>query len=90
MISQVVVNMDSVLKEKAMKKAKREGLPFSSVITMAIRAFVEDKFSIGLVGDFNAKTSREIRQALKDIEKGRNLSPVFNTVDEMKKYVENR
>jgi antitoxin component of RelBE/YafQ-DinJ toxin-antitoxin module len=89
MISQVIVNVDSVLKEKAMKKAKKAGIPFSSVIKMAIKAFVEDRFNVGLIGNLNAKTSRELRQALKDIKKGKNLSPVFNTVDEARKFLDN-
>lgn len=82
--------MDSALKEKAMKKAKMVGLPFSSVINMAVRAFVEDRYDVQFVQKFNAKTDREIRQALKDIKEGKNLSPVFHTVDEMKKWVEDR
>jgi len=90
MTSQVVLNMDSALKEKAMKKAKMVGLPFSSVINMAVRAFVEDRYDVQFVQKFNAKTDREIRQALKDIKEGKNLSPVFHTVDEMKKWVEDR
>jgi len=89
MISQVIVNVDSILKKKAMKKARQVGIPFSSVIKMAIKAFVDDRFNVGLIGNLNAKTSRELRQALKDIEKGKNLSPVFNTVDEARRFLDN-
>jgi antitoxin component of RelBE/YafQ-DinJ toxin-antitoxin module len=89
MITQVIVNVDSLLKAKAMKKAKREGIPFSSVIKMAIKAFVDDRFDVGLIGNLNTKTSRELRQALRDIDKGKNLSPVLHTVDEMRKYLDN-
>ena len=89
MISQVIVNVDSALKEKAMKKAKREGIPFSSVLKMAIKAFVEDKFNVGLIGDLNWRTSRDIRKAIKDIKKGKNLSPSFSTLAEMNKWIDN-
>ncbi len=89
MITQVIVNMDSTLKARAMKKAKKAGLPFSYVINHAVRAYVEDKFGIEFVQKFNAKTDREIRQALKDIKEGKNLSPVFHSVDEARKYLDN-
>jgi len=90
MISQVIFNVDSALKEKAMKKAKREGIPFAAVLKMAVKAFVEDKFNIGYIGDFNLKTSRELRKIYKDIRAGKNLSPVFSTVAEMRKYLEKK
>jgi len=89
MISQVIVNVDSALKKKAMEKAKREGIPFSSVLKMAIKAFVEDKFNVGLIGDLNWRTSRDIRKAIKDIKKGKNLSPSFSTLAEMNKWIDN-
>lgn len=89
MITQVVFNVDSALKDKAMKKAKKEGVPFSAVLKMAVKAFVEDKLNLGLIGDFNLKTSRELRKIYKDIRKGKNLSPGFSTVAEMRKYIEN-
>jgi len=39
---------------------------------------------------FNAKTAREIREAIKDIKAGRNLSPAFSTVAEMRAYLEKK
>ena len=90
MITQVVFNVDSALKDKAMKKAKKEGIPFSAVLKMAVKAFVEDKFNIGYIGDFNLKTSRELREIYKDIRKGKNLSPGFSTAAEMRAYLEKK
>jgi antitoxin component of RelBE/YafQ-DinJ toxin-antitoxin module len=81
--SQVIVNVDSKLKSLAMKKAKSEGLPFSSVLKFAIKAFVDGDIEVGLVENFNKKTRREIVKAEKDFSKGKNLSPRFSTVDEM-------
>ena len=37
----------------------------------------------------NTKTMRQLRKAIKDIKKGKNLSPVFHTVAEMRKYLNN-
>ena len=91
MITQVVFNVDSALKDKAMKKAKKEGIPFSAVLKMAVKAFVEDKFNIGYIGDFNLKTSREIRRTIKDIKKNglKNTSPMFSTLAEMNAWIDN-
>ena len=90
MTSQVVFTIDSVIKAKAMKRAKREGIPFASVLKMATKAFAEGKFNVEGVQEekFNAKTARKIRAALLDIEQGKNLSPAFSTVEEMKTYLE--
>ncbi len=81
--SQVVFNIDSKLKALAMKKAKSQGLPFSSVLKFAIKSFVENKLKFELVPDFNFYTRREIKAALKDIDAGKNISPVFSSADEM-------
>jgi hypothetical protein len=37
----------------------------------------------------NVRTMRQLRRAIKDINIGKNLSPVFSTVSEMKKWLEN-
>ena len=91
MISQVIFNVDSALKEKAMKKAKREGIPFSVVLNMAVKEFVADRMHVGLIGDFNAKTSRDIRSAIRDIKKNghKNLSPKFSTLADMNAWIDN-
>ena len=89
MISQVIINVDSRLKAEAMKKAKKQGLPFSAVIKLAIQAFVDNRFNVGLIGDeqFNLVTRNEIESALKDISKNKNLSPKFKNVDEAIAYL---
>lgn len=90
MNSQVVFTVDSKIKAQAMRRAKREGVPFASVLKLATKAFAEGKFDIGMVNEerFNAKTARTIRAALRDIEQGKNLSPAFSTAEEMKTYLE--
>ena len=74
MTTQVIVNVDKNLKIQAMKKAKREGIPFSAVLKLAIKAFVDGRLSVGLVGDerFNAATRRDMIEAQRDIAKGKN------------------
>lgn len=83
MTSQVIFKLDKQLKEQAMKKAQKEGIAFSSILKMATKAFVDGALNVGLVAEesFNAKTHKEINQALKDIKSGKNLSPRFKTAD---------
>jgi len=87
--SQVIVNVDSKLKSLAMKKAKAQGLPFSSVLKFAIKAFVDGQMNVGIVENFNQKTRKEINKALRDIAKGKNLSPQFSTVAEARAWLDN-
>lgn len=79
MTTQVIFTIDKRLKNEAMRKARSFGLPFSSVLNLATRAFVDGKINIGVVNtpSFNNKTAEEIRSALSDIAKNKNLSPRF-------------
>jgi len=92
MTTQVVFNIDPVIKAQAMRRAKREGVPFASVLKLATKAYAEGKFGIEMVQEekFNAKTAREIRAALKDIKKGKNLSPAFENMDDAIRWLNNK
>lgn len=87
----VIFKIDKKLKERAQKQAKKGGFSLSDYYRSVTIPLAEGKSSIGLIQEehFNAKTAREIRQALKDIKEGKNLSPAFKTVEEMKKYLMN-
>lgn len=80
MTTQVIFTIDKRLKNEAMRKARSFGLPFSSVLNLATRAFVDGKINIGVVDTdpFNNKTRSELIKISNDIKKGKNLSPVFN------------
>ena len=90
MTTQVIFKLDKKLKERAMKKAENEGLPFASVLKLATKAYVEGDLAIGVIpkGAFNPKTRREIAAALKDIKTGKNLSRAFTGVREASEYLE--
>lgn len=88
MTTQVIFKIDKKLKEKAMKKAQSQGLPFASVLKFATRAYVEGEFNIGMKEEkFRPAVRKEIAAALRDIKQGKNLSPVFHSVEEMKEYL---
>lgn len=91
MTTQVIFNIDQKLKERAMKKARGEGVPFSSVLKLATKAYVEGQLDIGVVSSqaFNPKTRREITQALKEIAANKGLSPRFKSARDAMAYLKN-
>jgi len=89
MTTQVIFKIDQKLKDRAMKKAQGEGIPFASVLKLATRAYVDGQLDIGVVSNelFNLKTRREISQTLKEIEIGKGLSPRFKNAREVMAYL---
>lgn len=83
MTSQVIFKIDKKIKDKAMQRARRAGLPFASVLKFATEAYADGRLNIGLTEPerFNEKTRKEIKEALEDIKHGRNLSPAFDASD---------
>ena len=71
MTEQVIFKLDKKLKEQAMKKAKREGVAFSSVLKSATQAYIEDQFEVGLV--YSPELIRDVRAAQKEIKEGKGL-----------------
>lgn len=85
----MVFNIDKNLKKRAMARSKKMGMPLSFILNKAIKNFAEGRWDVDIVEEkFNTKTAREIRQALKDIKEGKNLSPVFNNIDDAIAYLE--
>ena len=88
MTTQIVFNIDPKVKAKAMKRAKRVGIPFASYLRQAAEDFAEGKSGMAIVVEekFNAKTARSIRAALRDAEQGKNIIS-FKTNKEMDDYL---
>ena len=80
MTSQVIFKVDRKLKEQALKKARKEGIAFASVLKLATKAYVNGALEVQLVAQsrLNAKTRRELLGISKDIRQGKNLSPAFD------------
>ena len=51
MTSQIVFNIDSKVKAKAMKRAKSEGVPFSLYLRQAAEDFAEGKRGMAIVDE---------------------------------------
>ena len=89
MNTQVIFKIDKNLKDKAMKKAQREGISFTTILKLATRAFVENQLNVGLVTkeEFNPRTRKAIIRELKDVKNGKNISPGFNNAKDAIAYL---
>jgi len=72
-----------------MRKAQQDGVSFSTILKLATKAYAEGKLrlSISDVPSFNEATRKEIKQALDDIKKGKNLSPAFTNARDAIAYL---
>jgi len=88
MTTQVVFKVDSKVKAKAMKRARKEGIPFAVVLKLLSRAFAEGRLSVDVTRPerFNARTKKELKTALRDIEQGKNIVS-FRNAKETDKYL---
>ncbi len=86
MNTQIVFKIDSKIKTQAMKRAKREGVPFASVLKMATKAFAEGELSIDLVEEVRPEKLRlwERQSRLLDQGKGTKLS----SMKEYRKFID--
>ena len=92
MTTQVIFKIDKQLKDRAMKKAEREGLPFASVLKFATRAYADGELNIGMIPKekvFNMKTRRLLRRELRGIKLGKNISPRFTNAKDAIAYLKN-
>jgi len=82
------IKMDHKLKSEVQKVAKEMGLLVSALMNNAARKIIETRsitFQAPLIP--NTKTAKILDKALKDIKAGKNLSPVFNTAEEVDRYL---
>ena len=89
MTNKMIFNVDSKIKERAMRKAQQDGVSFSTVLKLATKAYAEGKLRLTIsdTSSFNEATRKEIEQALDDIKKGKNLSPAFTNARDAIAYL---
>ena len=91
MKTMINVKTDVTIKKKAQTLARGLGLPLGTVINSYLRQFIADqRIEFSLLPVPNKRTSRLLDRALKDIESGKNLSPVFSSGQEMDRYLRRR
>lgn len=90
MTTQVIFKIDKKLKEKAVKKARKEGISLTAFYKHATERYVEDDLRVGLVQGPeipNARTARLLERIDKDVKAGKNLSPGFDNAEDAIRYL---
>lgn len=88
MTTQVVFNIDPKIKARAMKRAKKEGVPFAVILKMATKAFAEGRFSLDIVdGEVRPEKLKLWEQQSRLVEQGKGRR--FASAKEAMEYVEN-
>jgi len=86
----VTIKINKEVKKVAQKQARREGISLANLFASRITSFFSypiSKEDFRSDEKLNARTIRELTKISKDAKEGKNLSPVFKTVEEMKKYL---
>ena len=82
------IKTDKEVKRAVQKIAKELGMPLSTIVNAYLRQLLREKrvnFALPLIP--NKKTTRLIRKAEEDYRKGKNISPVFGTAEEVITYL---
>ena len=88
MNSQVVFNVDAKVKARAMRRAKREGVPFASILKLATKAFADGRFSLDVVEkEIRPEKLRLWERQSRLFERGKGKR--FASAKKAMKYVEN-
>jgi antitoxin component of RelBE/YafQ-DinJ toxin-antitoxin module len=71
MTSQVIFKIDTKIKEKAMKRAKAEGVPFASFLKMATEKYAEGEMGIELVMEILPQKMKLLERESRLLDKGK-------------------
>ena len=71
MDSQVIFKVDSATKARAMRRAKREGVPFASVLKHATKAFADGRLSMELVEEVRPEKLKLWERESKRLDEGK-------------------
>jgi antitoxin component of RelBE/YafQ-DinJ toxin-antitoxin module len=85
MTTQVVFNLDTKIKAKAMKRAKKKGIPFAAVLKLAATAFAEGRVDFDLVEEEVRPEKLKLwEKQSRLVEQGKGKR--FNTIEEFRAY----
>lgn len=90
MTSQVIFTMDKALKDRALRKAKAQGIPFSAVLKMAVKAFADGSLGVRLVEEdppLRPASAKLLKKALADTNAKKHLSQAFSNVEDSLQYL---
>ena len=89
MTTQLMVKIDTGLKQRVAKKAKKQDLSLTDLVKMTFHAYDRGLMEPGMVVREQLRPSvvRELKKISKDIKEGKNLSPAFSSAKEMDDYL---
>ena len=90
MTSQLMVKIDTGLKQRVAKKAKKNDLTLSDLVKMAFQAYDQGLMEPKLVLQERLRpyVVRELKKISKDIKEGKNLSPGFDNAKDAIAYLD--
>lgn len=85
----MTIKTDKKVKESAQKLAKEMGFPLGTLINAFLRQFVKTKtvYFTNEPYQMSKWLEKEMKSIAKDIEKGKNLSPSFDNIEDAIKYL---
>lgn len=90
MNNKTVINIkaDKDVKEKAKKIAKELGVPLSTIINAYLKEFIRNReVRLSLEPQLRPEIEKILKKASEDFKKGKNISPVFSSMEEAIKYL---
>ncbi len=85
MKTQIVFNIDPAVKARAMKRAKKEGVPFASVLKSATKAFADGRLSMELVEEIRPEKLTLLERESRLLDRGKGKS--FSSMSEFRKHL---
>lgn len=85
----VIFKIDKKLKEKAQKQAKKGGFSLSDYYRRATISLADGESTVEIVTrpKLKDKVLRELLRMSQDFKEGKNISPAFTNIEDMKKYL---
>ncbi len=96
-MSQVLFRVDPRVKQRAVRRARQEGVPLGAVLKLATRAYANGDLHLGVTNSVseipNARTRKALAQIDRDIAAGKNLEAYDNVdsfIASLKRHVKSR
>ena len=87
--TKVIFNIPRNVKEAAVRRAKREGVTLSTVLSQAARAYGSGVLDVEAVDARPLKPAvmRELKRMIADANRGKSLSPLFTNAADAAKWL---
>ena len=90
MNTKVIFNLPVSVKKAAARRAKRNGITLSTVLSRAAQAYGSGVLDVEMVDTrpLRPAVARSLKKAIEDFERGVNISPAFSSAAEGRAYLE--